>query len=95
MTHSTKEWFGGLGRAIRIYLPVHFLPAIIFKFPRLQGAPLTMTARISYAALCSSVFLTTYQTIVKLVVCTMRNTFQHDYVIETYLGGVRDQHPLQ
>jgi len=61
MTHSMKEWMGGLGRAIQIYLPVHFLPALIFKFQRLQSTPLATTARIAYAALCSSAFLTSYQ----------------------------------
>ncbi|TMW60631.1 hypothetical protein Poli38472_000673 [Pythium oligandrum] len=88
VTHSMKEWVGGFGRAMQIYLPVHFLPALIFRFPRLQQAPLSNTARISYNALCSSAFLTSYQTVVKLIVCTLRNAFQYDHPIEGVLGGV-------
>jgi hypothetical protein len=61
VTHAIKEWINGLGRSMQIYLPVHFLPAMIFRFQQLQGAPVSTTARISYAALCSSAFLTSYQ----------------------------------
>lgn len=61
MTHAIKEWINGLGRSMQIYLPVHFLPAMFFRFQHLQGAPVSTTARISYAALCSSAFLTSYQ----------------------------------
>lgn len=87
-THNVKEWVGGLGRAIQIYLPVHLLPALIFKFKRLQQNPLSTTARITYAALCSSAFLTSYQTAMKLTVCTIRNTFKKDYVAESWMGGL-------
>ncbi|KUF84134.1 hypothetical protein AM587_10017476 [Phytophthora nicotianae] len=61
VTHAIKEWINGLGRSMQIYLPVHFLPAMFFRFQQLQGAPVSTTARISYAALCSSAFLTSYQ----------------------------------
>ena len=61
VTHAIKEWINGLGRSLQIYLPVHFLPAVIFRFQQLRGAPASTTARISYAALRSSAFLTSYQ----------------------------------
>ncbi|KAG7396384.1 hypothetical protein PHYBOEH_002304 [Phytophthora boehmeriae] len=88
VTHAIKEWVNGLGRSMQIYLPVHFLPAMIFRFQQLQGAPMSTTARISYSALCSSAFLTSYQTVVKLVVCTGRNAFHRDFVATSLAAGV-------
>ncbi|GLD91684.1 hypothetical protein PINS_up000217 [Pythium insidiosum] len=88
VTHALKEWVGGLGRALQIYLPVHFLPALIFKFKQVQVTPVAMSAKIAYAALCSSAFLTSYQTSVQLVVCTLRNALQKDYVFQAWLGGI-------
>lgn len=61
MTHGVKEWIGGLGRAAQVYLPVHILPALIFRFQQIKDAPLSSAGRISYAALCSCLFLTSYQ----------------------------------
>lgn len=61
VTHSMKEWIAGFGRAGQMYLPVHFLPALIFKFSNWKTAPVTTSARILYATLCSSAFLTSYQ----------------------------------
>ncbi|KAG3228472.1 hypothetical protein PC129_g1036 [Phytophthora cactorum] len=88
VTHAIKEWINGLGRSMQIYLPVHFLPAMFFRFQQLQGAPVSTTARISYAALCSSAFLTSYQTAVKLVVCTARNAFHRDFAATSLAAGV-------
>ncbi|KAF4139375.1 hypothetical protein GN958_ATG11276 [Phytophthora infestans] len=88
VTHAIKEWINGLGRSMQIYLPVHFLPAIFFRFQQLHGSPLSTTARISYAALCSSAFLTSYQTAVKLVVCTARNAFHRDLAATSLAAGV-------
>ncbi|GAB9474565.1 hypothetical protein Gpo141_00011685 [Globisporangium polare] len=87
MTHGVKEWIGGLGRAAQVYLPVHILPALIFRFQQIKDAPLSSAGRISYAALCSCLFLTSYQTIVKLVMCTIRNTFQRDFHIAGWIAG--------
>lgn len=61
MTHAIKEWVNGLGRSLQIYLPVHMLPALFFRFQQLKDAPVALTAKISFAALCSSAFLTSYQ----------------------------------
>ncbi|CAH0516182.1 unnamed protein product [Peronospora belbahrii] len=88
VTHAIKEWINGLGRSMQIYLPVHFLPAMFFRFQYLQEAPLSTIARISYAALCSSAFLTSYQTIAKLFVCTARNAFHRDYTATSLAAGV-------
>ncbi|KAF4323676.1 hypothetical protein JM18_001271 [Phytophthora kernoviae] len=88
VTHAIKEWINGLGRSMQIYLPVHFLPAMIFRFQQLQGALVSTTARISYSALCSSAFLTSYQTVVKLVVCTGRNAFHRDFVATSLMAGI-------
>ncbi|TYZ64224.1 hypothetical protein PybrP1_005903 [[Pythium] brassicae (nom. inval.)] len=87
LTHNVKEWFGGLGRAALVYAPVHILPALIFRFAQLRAAPLASAARISYAALCSCLFLTSYQTTVKFVMCTIRNTFQRDFHVAGWIAG--------
>lgn len=56
-----SEWIRGLGRSARMYFPVHFLPALIFKLQRLKAAPQAFVTTLSLAALRSSVFLTSYQ----------------------------------
>lgn len=61
LTHGVKEWIGGLGRAAQVYMPVHILPALFFRFSQIKAAPLSSAAKISYAALCSCLFLTSYQ----------------------------------
>lgn len=61
VTHAVTEWVNGLGRSLLIYLPVHVLPAAIFRFPQLRRAPVAMPVKIAFAALCSSAFLTSYQ----------------------------------
>uniref|UniRef100_K3W753 Transmembrane protein 135 N-terminal domain-containing protein n=1 Tax=Globisporangium ultimum (strain ATCC 200006 / CBS 805.95 / DAOM BR144) TaxID=431595 RepID=K3W753_GLOUD len=86
-THGVKEWIGGLGRAAQVYLPVHILPALIFRFSQIKAAPISSAARVSYAALCSCLFLTSYQTVVKLVMCAIRNTFHRDFSIGGWIAG--------
>lgn len=61
VTHAIKEWAAGFTRALQIYLPVHCLPALIFRFKQLQQAPVSATTKVSYAVLRSSSFLTSYQ----------------------------------
>lgn len=61
MGHAQIEWVRGLGRVAPMYLPVHFLPALLFKFKQIQAAPAAMLTTISLAALRSCVFLTSYQ----------------------------------
>ncbi|KAI9906903.1 hypothetical protein PsorP6_004160 [Peronosclerospora sorghi] len=87
VTHAIKEWINGLGRSIQIYLPVHFLPAMFFRFQYIHQSPATAFARISYAALCSSAFLTSYQTVAKLVICAARNAFHRDYAVASLAAG--------
>lgn len=88
MTHAFKNWFLGLVRSMQIYFPVHFLPAILFRFQELKKTPLVTIARTSYAVLCSSAFLTSHQTIVKLVICTARNVFHRDSIAALLVAGV-------
>ncbi|KAF1335616.1 hypothetical protein FI667_g1212, partial [Globisporangium splendens] len=60
--HSAKEWVGGIGRTARVYFPVHFLPALIFKLQQLRATPVASVTTLTLAALRSCVFLTSYQT---------------------------------
>lgn len=83
VTHAIKEWINGLGRSMQIYLPVHFLPAMFFRFQQLQGAPVSTTARISYAALCSSAFLTSYQVRVFYDSISRRHANNNVFVVQT------------
>ncbi|CEG47489.1 Uncharacterized conserved protein [Plasmopara halstedii] len=88
ITHAVKNWFHGFGRSMQIYLPVHFLPAILLRYQQMKRAPVATIARTSYAALRSSAFLTSHQTVVKLVICTARKAFHKDFIATSLVAGV-------
>uniref|UniRef100_K3W754 Transmembrane protein 135 N-terminal domain-containing protein n=1 Tax=Globisporangium ultimum (strain ATCC 200006 / CBS 805.95 / DAOM BR144) TaxID=431595 RepID=K3W754_GLOUD len=85
--HSAKEWVGGIGRTARVYFPVHFLPALIFKLQQLRASPVASVTTLTLAALRSCVFLTSYQTVVKLVMCAIRNTWHRDFHMTGWSSG--------
>ncbi len=61
LTHALTEWTHGFGRAAQIYVPVHFLPLLVFKAKQIQQSPMGTVMKTTYNAICSSAFLTTYQ----------------------------------
>eukprot|EP00485_Elphidium_margaritaceum_P003404 CAMPEP_0202695724 /NCGR_PEP_ID=MMETSP1385-20130828/9251_1 /ASSEMBLY_ACC=CAM_ASM_000861 /TAXON_ID=933848 /ORGANISM="Elphidium margaritaceum" /LENGTH=295 /DNA_ID=CAMNT_0049351801 /DNA_START=256 /DNA_END=1143 /DNA_ORIENTATION=- len=86
--HNCIDWLYGLVRGARIYVPVHFLPNILFNPKRILKDPLTWLQRKSFNVMVSSVFLTTYQFNMKLTICLLRNAFKTDDGWHSIVGGV-------
>jgi len=82
-----KDWCFGIGRAMQIYLPVHFLPMILFEPKKVIADPLSFIKRKGYNLMVSSVFLTTYQFNMKLTMCLLRNWRRADEVWHPSVGG--------
>jgi len=79
----TIEWLtGGLTRAIKMYLPVHFVPGILFRPKSVVHHPLRFLYRKSLNTLRSSLFLSTYAYIMRMSLCYGRKIMQ------------RNSHPL-
>ncbi|OQS04199.1 hypothetical protein THRCLA_03554 [Thraustotheca clavata] len=88
LTHSIKDLVtGGIIRASKVYLPVHAIPFVLFRYKKLQTAPIASIATIIYATLRSSAFLSAYQSIAKLTICIPRNLFHQDHAITGLVAG--------
>lgn len=57
--YQLKDWCWGIGRAMQIYIPVHFLPMILFQPKKVIADPVSFLKRKGYNLMVSSVFLTT------------------------------------
>ncbi|KAG9415463.1 hypothetical protein AC1031_008906 [Aphanomyces cochlioides] len=89
LAHVAKDWLkDGMLWSAKLYIPVHFTPLVLFKWRKLLDAPLSMTGRTIFATLRSCAFLSTYQAVVKLFLCTYRNILQEDYAIGGFIAGV-------
>lgn len=88
LDYNSKDWFFGLYRAGKVYLPVHLLPLLIFKHKLLLKEPLQVGWKTAKAFLCSCIFLTTYSTIMKGVGCMMRHQLQHDHDLAPVIAGL-------
>ncbi|KAF0687199.1 Aste57867_21055 [Aphanomyces stellatus] len=92
LAHSAKDWVStGVVRAGKVYLPVHLMPLVLFRYKKLATAPVATLARVAFDTLRSAAFLSTYQIMVKMLVCSSRNFFQEDYPLVAFLAGVRRQ----
>ena len=85
--HNCIDWFYGLYRAGRIYLPVHTLPTILFEPKKILNDPTEWIKKKSYNVMVSSVFLTTYQFNMKMALCLCRNWCQSDDTWHGIFGG--------
>jgi len=76
----TMDWLtSGMLRAARMYIPVHFLPPLLFSPEKVVKQPLKFLRRKSQNMLRSSFFLTTYQYVMKMVMCHGRTTLGKDH----------------
>ena len=66
------DFFAGLLRAGAIYAPVHTVPVLLFKLKALQQRPMQVTASVLRAIGRSALFLSGYQVVVKMSMCTQR-----------------------
>lgn len=85
--YNTKDWFLGLGRAARIYMPVHFLPTLLFSPAKIFNNPTKFFKQKLLNVLRSAIFLTTYQTNVKSTHCIVRNIIKDDPSATSALAG--------
>lgn len=60
------DWVLGLGRASSVYLPVHLMPLLLFKVKTLIADPKFQLLRLAKNVSLSCMFLSSYQTIVKM-----------------------------
>jgi len=91
--------FLGLVRAARMYIPVHFLPTLLFEPIKVVRAPLRFLKRKSANTLRSSLFLSSYQAVMKLCICLGRKLLQsNSWFISCFAGfvcglSIKIEHP--
>ena len=88
LQHNTVDFGRGLLRALQVYVPVHCLPALIFRRDQLIRAPVETMQRISKAVVQSCFFLSSIQTLMKGTQCVLRNARGKDVAIHGWIGGV-------
>mmetsp|Transcript_820 Transcript_820/g.1121 ORF Transcript_820/g.1121 Transcript_820/m.1121 type:complete len:443 (+) Transcript_820:87-1415(+) len=86
--HLTTDWFNGLLRAGKIYLPVHMIPLFIFRLDGLRNKPISTLKHFSRNVANSCMFLTTYVFFVKGNMCFWRNLLQRDEPWMAISGGL-------
>eukprot|EP01083_Nonionella_stella_P160829 526058_1 len=84
----TVDWFYGIFRAARIYIPVHWLPTILLTPKKILDNPLYYFKIKSVNTLRSSLFLTTYQYNMKLTQCVGRRWMDSDAAPLSMIGGI-------
>eukprot|EP00455_Lapot_gusevi_P028538 TRINITY_DN3048_c0_g1_i3.p1 TRINITY_DN3048_c0_g1~~TRINITY_DN3048_c0_g1_i3.p1 ORF type:complete len:446 (+),score=97.67 TRINITY_DN3048_c0_g1_i3:102-1439(+) len=82
-----ERWWLGFLSALPVYLPIHFLPLLLFRSGLLLKKPVETTLQTSKAVVMSASFLTTFQASFWTILCLGRNTFQRDTRITTLLAG--------
>lgn len=88
LRYNITDWFLGLGRASRIYMPVHLLPTLLFNPGKVAQNPGAFVKRVVQNVARSSIFLTTYQANVKMTHCFVRNAIKDDPVWTALLSGI-------
>ncbi|KAI8821419.1 uncharacterized protein EV422DRAFT_528084 [Fimicolochytrium jonesii] len=88
--HLYHVWWFGFWDALRIYIPVHLLPALIFhrhRFTHPTKAAETIW-RIALGAVRSATFLATFIDFVWLPICAVRNITNDDSYLGPTLGAM-------
>jgi len=91
--------FQGVIRAARMYTPVHFLPTLLFKPIKVVRAPMKFFKRKSANTLRSSLFLSAYQSVMKLCICLGRKLLQSNSWLISCVAGfvcglsIKIEHP--
>lgn len=89
LPHLHNVWKAGFYDALKIYIPVHLLPAIIFHHKRFTDPQqLVPTVKhVTTAALRSSTFLATFISFVWAPICLVRNITHQDTILGPLLGS--------
>lgn len=82
------DWFYGIFRAARIYIPVHWLPTILLTPKKIMNEPLKYLKIKGINTLRSSLFLTTYQHNMKITECIGRKWLYSDIGYLSMFGGI-------
>merc|ERR1712232_335009 len=88
LEHVTVDWFKGLQRAAKIYIPVHVIPLLLFRYHKLARDPVGQIVRTCRATLSSCMFLSTYVFCVKGSQCFLRNWRQCDASWHALVAGM-------
>jgi len=76
---NTEDWLGpGMLRAALMYIPVHFLPPILFTPEKIVKEPTSYLKRKTVNTLRSALFLSTYQFVMKMGMCNGRSFLGKD-----------------
>jgi hypothetical protein len=70
---SSGAWLWLCLCARQVYLPVHALPLLLFRFKKVVADPLSFVGGTAQATLLSAAFLTMYGNAVKAAICGCRN----------------------
>lgn len=86
--YCIMDWFGGLLRAAKIYLPVHLLPLVLFRYKSLINDPKDQLLHSAKGFISSCMFLSTYVFCVKSSQCFLRNARQRDSGWHALISGM-------
>ncbi|KND04056.1 uncharacterized protein SPPG_01500 [Spizellomyces punctatus DAOM BR117] len=87
-THLVDVWRSGFFDALKIYIPVHLLPALIFHRRRFFSNQFPSTVlHVATNALRSSTFLATFIAGVWAPICVVRNVSRQDTTLGPLLGS--------
>ncbi|KAI8593359.1 hypothetical protein BDZ88DRAFT_404417 [Geranomyces variabilis] len=87
--HLLEVWRDGFGDAMKLYIPVHLLPALIFhrnRFANRKEIGPTI-ANVARGAVQSSAFLATFIVLVWAPICGFRNALKTDGYIGPGMGS--------
>lgn len=85
--NSYKRLRNGFLSSLLIYLPVHFLPLIFWRFGALKNKPAEMILKTALASARSAAFLGTYISLIWSSVCLVRNLVKDDTIYGPMLGS--------
>jgi len=86
--YCMKDWVIGLLRAAKVYLPVHFVPMILFRYKSLLKDPQSQLLRTFQNFANSCAFLTSYVFVIKSTQCFLRNLRKKDVASHALLSGL-------
>ncbi|KAJ3044701.1 hypothetical protein HDV00_001105 [Rhizophlyctis rosea] len=85
--HKGVVWRRGFLDALKVYIPGHILPALLFHRRRLLHYPIQTLRHVLISILRSSAFLASYITVLWTFICLCRNSIGRDTIAGPILGS--------
>jgi len=85
--NSWRRFWNGFTQSLIIYIPVHFLPLIFWRFPSLRRDPTGQIGKTLVASMRSAAFLGTFISSIWSAICLLRNLLQQDTIYGPMLGS--------